>query len=242
MESVDEQHRWQAFIDATLTRFGANISRIEIGTTINRKRWAGYTMQGFLRAWEIAFIAAKQHNIPLAGPNVTDFEPIYNIGVLSMLQAKKQLPDVHTNNLFSERVAEPERFDHRIFKYRWATALKFNLNPVVSSGLTGLMSIFLPCGHLYTFALGATATGSAVRGAAMMFAFWLGTLPALGFGVHILKRNLVRLGPARYRIAALILVTTGLLSLGNFAAELYKSSSSESPKPLHESHSHSHSH
>ena len=127
MESVDEQHRWQAFIDATLTRFGANISRIEIGTTINRKRWAGYTMQGFLRAWEIAFIAAKQHNIPLAGPNVTDFEPIYNIGVLSMLQAKKQLPDVHTNNLFSERVAEPERFDHRIFKYRWATALKFNL-------------------------------------------------------------------------------------------------------------------
>ena len=124
----------------------------------------------------------------------------------------------------------------------WQSALKFNFNPIVSSGLTGLMSIFLPCGHLYTFALGATATGSAVRGAAMMFAFWLGTLPALGFGVHILKRNLVRLGPARYRIAALVLVTTGLLSLGNFAAELYKSSSSESPKPLHESHSHSHSH
>ncbi|MDP3088593.1 MAG: lipopolysaccharide kinase InaA family protein [Methylotenera sp.] len=127
MENVDEQNRWQAFIEATLTRFGADISRIEIGATINRKRWAGYTMQGFLRAWEIAFIAAKQRNILLAGPNVTDFEPIYNIGVLSMLQAKKQLPDVHTNNLFSERVSEPERFDHRVFKYRWATILKFNL-------------------------------------------------------------------------------------------------------------------
>jgi len=127
MENVDEQNRWQTFIDDTLTRFGADISRIEIGTTINRKRWAGYTMQGFLHAWEIAFIAAKKRNISLAGPNVTDFEPIYNIGVLSILQAKKQLPDVHTNNLFSERVSEPERFDHRVFKYRWATILKFNL-------------------------------------------------------------------------------------------------------------------
>ncbi|MDP3677656.1 MAG: hypothetical protein Q8R23_01030, partial [Methylotenera sp.] len=127
MESANELTIWQAFVDAVLARFGASVTRIEIGTTINRKRWAGYTVNGFLRAWDVAFAATQQHNIQLAGPNVTDFEPIYNIGILELLKAKKQLPDVHTNNLFSERVSEPERFDHRVFKYRWATILKFNL-------------------------------------------------------------------------------------------------------------------
>jgi hypothetical protein len=127
MESALEQASWQAFLDKVLDQFGARIARVEVGSTINRKRWAGYTVNGFLRAWDIAFTATKQRHIELAGPNVTDFEPIYNIGILSMLRAKKQLPDVHTNNLFSERVSEPERFDHRVFKYRWATILKFNL-------------------------------------------------------------------------------------------------------------------
>ena len=127
MESKAEQEVWQAFIINVLSRFGHDVKRVEIGNTINRKRWAGYTVDGFLAAWNIAYKTLKQKNIELAGPNVTDFEPIYNIGILRLLQAKKQLPDVHSNNLFSERVSEPERFDHRILKYRWATALKFNL-------------------------------------------------------------------------------------------------------------------
>lgn len=127
MEHPQEQIIWQLFVNDVLDRFGAHIYRIEIGTTINRKRWAGYTANGFLSAWDIAFKASKQRNVPLAGVNVTDFEPIYNIGILALLKAKNQLPDVHTNNLFSERVSEPERFDHRVFKYRWATVLKFNI-------------------------------------------------------------------------------------------------------------------
>ncbi len=127
MENAAEQAMWQVFLEAVLSRFGGQISRVEIGTTINRKRWAGYTVNGFLHAWDIAFKTIKNRNITLAGPNVTDFEPVYNIGILKMLKAKNQLPDVHTNNLFSERVQEPERFDHRVFKYRWATIFKVNL-------------------------------------------------------------------------------------------------------------------
>ncbi|MBM3350234.1 MAG: hypothetical protein FJY53_00290 [Betaproteobacteria bacterium] len=127
MEAMSEQQMWRDFLEQTLEQFGARVARVEIGSTINRKRWAGYTMAGFLHTWDIAFKAVKQRGIQLAGPNVTDFEPIYNIGVLSILKTKKQLPDVHTDNLFSERVSEPERFDHRILKYRCATALKFNL-------------------------------------------------------------------------------------------------------------------
>lgn len=127
MENVAEQTLWQAFVNQVLDRFGADLKRIEVGSTINRKRWAGYTVAGFFAAWETAFNAAKAHKILLAGPNVTDFEPIYNIGILKILKAKNQLPNIHTNNLFSERVSEPERFDHRIFKYRWATCFKYNL-------------------------------------------------------------------------------------------------------------------
>jgi hypothetical protein len=122
-----EQVLWQAFVREVLERFGSKIVRLEIGTTINRKRWAGYNIKGFFKAWDIAYKESRQRGITLAGPNVTDFEPIYNIGILSMLKARNQLPDIHTDNLFSERVSEPERFDHRIFKYRWATWFKYNL-------------------------------------------------------------------------------------------------------------------
>jgi hypothetical protein len=127
MANTSEQLIWQKFVSTVLARFGSKILRLEIGTTINRKRWAGYNVKGFLQAWDIAYKESKQRGITLAGPNVTDFEPIYNIGILSMLKARKQLPDIHTDNLFSERVSEPERFDHRIFKYRWATWFKYNL-------------------------------------------------------------------------------------------------------------------
>lgn len=127
MGSTTEQVLWQSFVSAVLERFGSKIVRLEIGTTINRKRWAGYHINGFLQAWDIAYKETRLRGITLAGPNITDFEPIYNIGILSMLKARNQLPDIHTDNLFSERVSEPERFDHRIFKYRWAACFKYNL-------------------------------------------------------------------------------------------------------------------
>ena len=127
METTAEQVIWKSFLIAVLERFGKQVKRIEIGATINRKRWAGYNVNGFLAAWDIAYKEIKPRGITLAGPNLTDFEPIYNIGILSMLKARQQLPDIHTDNLFSERVSEPERFDHRIFKYRWATRFKYNL-------------------------------------------------------------------------------------------------------------------
>ena len=127
MENPVEQLTWQTFLDEVLDRFGKNLVRVEIGSTINRKRWAGYTLKGFLRTWDIAYNAIKIRNIELAGPNVTDFELVYNIGILQLLKAQNQLPDVHTNNLFSERISEPERFDHKVFTFRWSTFFKVNL-------------------------------------------------------------------------------------------------------------------
>lgn len=79
---------------------------------------------------------------------------------------------------------------------------------------TGLLTAALPCGWLQTFVLSAIATQSAWQGAAVLFAFWLGTLPALA-GVPILTKRL--LGPFALRtprLAAILLLFAGLLSFG----------------------------
>ena len=127
MQSPAEQVIWRQFLVAVLDAFGQNIQHIEIGNTINRKRWAGYTFEGFLQTWQIAHSEIKARGITLVGPNIQDFEPLYNVSLLKTFKQKNQLPEIHSNNLFSERVSEPERFDHRVFKYRWASVFQYNL-------------------------------------------------------------------------------------------------------------------
>ena len=127
MQSASEQAIWREFLQQVLDAFGSQVAQIEIGTTINRKRWAGYSYDGFACAWQIAHQEIKSRNIPLVGPNIQDFEPFYNISLLKTFKHKQLLPDIHSNNLFAERTIEPERFDHRVFKYRWTTFFKVNL-------------------------------------------------------------------------------------------------------------------
>lgn len=127
MSDPAEQESWRQFLTTILDRYGTAVAQVEIGNTINRKRWAGYSLHSFLTTWQIAHQAIKSRNIRLLGPNIQDFEPIYNIGILKILQIENILPDVHTDNLFVERVSEPERFDHRILKYKWSKFFKYNL-------------------------------------------------------------------------------------------------------------------
>lgn len=126
-DSAEARDEWRSFVTETLHRFGARVEIVEIGSTINRKRWAGYTLAGFLAMWEIAWREARARGLTLAGPSVTDFEPPWNVGLLALLRARGQLPDLHTDNLFSERCTEPERFDHKILGHRLASLHKFNL-------------------------------------------------------------------------------------------------------------------
>ena len=80
--------------------------------------------------------------------------------------------------------------------------------------LVGAMNELLPCHLVYAFAAQAAASGSAARGALVMIAFGLGTLPAmLGIGI-----GAGRLGPddriRAERVVAAILIAYGLLLLG----------------------------
>ncbi|MBP6655185.1 MAG: hypothetical protein KAX66_02945 [Propionivibrio sp.] len=127
MEQPDEREKWRDFLAETLDRFGQSVAMVEIGSTINRKRWAGYSLGGFLSMWEIAHQEIRSRGLLLAGPSVTDFEPLFNVGVLSLLRLRNQLPDIHTDNLFSERCTEPERYDHKVFGRFLARFARFNL-------------------------------------------------------------------------------------------------------------------
>lgn len=121
------QAAWRDFVVGTLDRFGARIASVEVGSTVNRLRWAGYSLDGFLMMWGIAYTEVRARGLTLAGPSVTDFEPPWNVGLLSLLRDRDQLPDVHTDNLFAERATEPERYDHKILGHRLAPLLRINL-------------------------------------------------------------------------------------------------------------------
>lgn len=87
--------------------------------------------------------------------------------------------------------------------------------PVVRALGMGLLTTVLPCGWLYGFVVAAAATGSALAGAAVMVAFWLGTLPALlglGAGLQRLAAPLRRRLPL---LASLLLVVMGVLALSS---------------------------
>lgn len=118
---------WRIFVRAAFETF-PDVEFFEIGSTVNRRRWSGFNIKAFLHAWSIAWEESRPHKVTLAGPNVTDFEPFYNIPILHALRRAGRLPAIHTNNLFVERATEPEAFDHKLLGHTLAPLLKCNTN------------------------------------------------------------------------------------------------------------------
>ena len=114
MPNSEANEAWKCFVSDTLVSFAEMIEAVEIGTTINRVKWSGYKLHGFLAAWETAYPLVKASGLSLIGPNVTDFEPQYNAGILGILKRRQCLPDIHSNNMFAERAIQPEAIDRKI--------------------------------------------------------------------------------------------------------------------------------
>lgn len=112
--SADVDARWEKFVRDALERFGRRVEAVEILSTPNRFTWAGFTMPGYVRWTQIAARLCRENGISWFGPNVTDFSPLYNAGLLHRLRAKHALPDAHTNNLFVDRAGEPENPDSKV--------------------------------------------------------------------------------------------------------------------------------
>jgi sulfite exporter TauE/SafE len=87
--------------------------------------------------------------------------------------------------------------------------------PLVRALILGMSSTLLPCGWLYGFAVTAAGSGSALGGASIMGAFWLGTLPAMlgvGFGAHKLAKVI---GPRLPVLMPVMLLVIGVATLSH---------------------------
>ena len=111
--SADCQARFRAFVCEVFEGYGDAVEAFEIGNTPNRGRWSGYDLVDYLTAWGIASDEASRYDIRLVGPNVSDFEPFYNVGLLKGMRRAHSVPAVQTDNLFIERTIEPEVYDTR---------------------------------------------------------------------------------------------------------------------------------
>lgn len=79
-----------------------------------------------------------------------------------------------------QTLASIERVGARVWKHVLPVVVKASSLPGGSGRLLlGLCWGLLPCGLVYSVILTASATGSAISGATVMFAFGLGTLPSM---------------------------------------------------------------
>ncbi|MGI9284889.1 MAG: lipopolysaccharide kinase InaA family protein [Pseudomonadales bacterium] len=125
--SKEVAQRWRNFVASVFEQYQGRVSVFEIGSTPNRGRWSGLGHRGFLKLWQIACEEAKPFDVSLAGPNVSDFEPVFNLAFLSAMKRYSRVPQIHTDNLFVERVIEPEAYDHRVLGRWLAKPLALNL-------------------------------------------------------------------------------------------------------------------
>lgn len=112
-------------------------------------------------------------------------------------------------------LAPLERGGHAIWRRIQPLTARFLPARTVGRALPlGLLWGFLPCGLVYSVLTTALVTGSAARGAGLMLAFGLGTLPNLLLAGMLFKRFRDLTRNSRVRIAAgLIVLGFGLFGL-----------------------------
>jgi sulfite exporter TauE/SafE len=82
------------------------------------------------------------------------------------------------------------------------------------SYMIGTLTGLLPCGWLWAFVIAAAGTGSPITGGLTMFAFWLGTVPAM---VGLLRVTGPLLARVRARMPAITAVALIAIGLGTLA-------------------------
>lgn len=96
-------------------------------------------------------------------------------------------------------------------------------NPPLRALCIGLFSVLLPCGWLYSFIVAAISLNSKWQGAIVLFAFWLGTVPALSFGPTLVSRFVLPYLKRLPRLSAVILILLALISIERKVEPLFAS-------------------
>lgn len=119
---------------------------------------------------------------------------------------------------------------------RGLVKLRASRRPKLRALALGLLNAVLPCGWLWAFVALAAGTGSVTLGAGTMFAFWLGTMPAL-LGATALATPLLARVRSRWPLvtAALVLGLAGatlLLRLPLLSPQPGKAASCHDPSAV----------
>lgn len=94
--------------------------------------------------------------------------------------------------------------------------------------ITGLISIFLPCGLLYGVALGTVALQHTHQALLSMFFFWLGTVPSMVVAPTLIRRLLSPMKSRLPKTFAIALMLVGVLTISFRVEKLYKLNHSSS--------------
>lgn len=111
----------------------------------------------------------------------------------------------------------PNIFIHSSFRIINQLIAKIQVFKLNKPGwLIGLLTVFLPCGWLYTYVLAAVASKSAFAGALIMLLFFLGGLPALLAMPWMIKKTIERSTLRQKKIASGILILAGIYNIISF--------------------------
>jgi len=113
-------------------------------------------------------------------------------------------------------------FLSKVVKSRFSAAVPHHLNSyffhhmgrVVNVFSVGFVSIFLPCGWLYGYVVAAVALGEPSKAVVFLFAFWLGTLPALAVSSLFFQKILISIQKIAPKTAGALLIVVGFIALG----------------------------
>ncbi len=90
-----------------------------------------------------------------------------------------------------------------------------NLPATRRSFLIGLISTFLPCGWLYSFAAVAATSGTLLGSVGTMFIFWIGTVPIMLLVGPLLATVITPIKSLLPKLSATFLILAGVFSLFN---------------------------
>lgn len=159
---------------------------------------AAYTLLGLLLGWLGSFLTFSP---------VTRAILLMVIGVFMIGNGLRML-DVHP--IFRYFAIEPPKVITRFIR---RTAK--NGTELATPLFLGALTVFIPCGVTQAIMAAALATGSAWMGAALMFAFTLGTSPVFFLVAYLTTQLGTRLESYFMRFVTLVVLVFGLVTLNN---------------------------
>ncbi len=161
-------------------------------TTYHVGRLLTYSVVGFVagylgsladwggRAMGMQMVAARIAGVAMIAAGLyqlNNYAKMRGYSVGQLWKRKKQVvKSVMSANATASSPAKPGLITGLLIRFR---PIIFRQPIAIRGLLTGMLTVLLPCGWLYIFALAAAGSGSAIQGALLMAAFWLGSVPAL---------------------------------------------------------------